>query len=146
MPRACALDSQTGDSLSNLCAVLPHVARASDPVSKEQMINLSDQKGSRGHDRFRGGTSRIDSFSCTIADESLIALALRVVQGLADIWDSRVTVLYHRTESSPQRNVPGDAIVGSCTYFGLELLIDETQLPPQGGGFSVQEQNDRHPA
>ena len=54
MPRACALDSQTGDSLSNLCAVLPHVARASDPVSKEQMINLSDQKGSRGHDRFRG--------------------------------------------------------------------------------------------
>ena len=60
-----------------------------------------------------GGTSRIDSFSCTIADESLIALALRVVRGQADIWASRVTVLYHRTESSPQRNVPGDAIVGS---------------------------------
>lgn len=71
---------------------------------------------------------------------------VKVVQGLADIWDSRVTVLYHRTESLPQRNVPGDAIVGSCTYFGLELLIDETQLPPQGGGFSVQEQNDRHTA
>ncbi len=95
---------------------------------------------------FRGGTSRTDSFSCTFADESLIALALRVVRGQADIWASRVTVLYHRTESSPQRNVPGDAIVGSCTYFGLELLIDETQLPPQGGGFSVREQNDRHPA
>ena len=75
-----------------------------------------------------GGTSRIDSFSCTIADESLIALALRVVRGQADIWASRVTVLYHRTESSPQRNVPGDAIVGNLlpVYGGDACLLHRT--------------------
>ena len=77
-----------------------------------------------------GGTSGSGAFVCTFANESLIALSLKLVQGLTDIWDSRVTVLYRRTESSPQRNVPGDAIIGSCTYFDPELPIDETQLPP----------------
>lgn len=86
-----------------------------------------------------GGTSGSGAFACAFADESLISLASKLVQGLADIWDSRVTVLYRRTESSPQFNVPGDAIVGSCTYFGPELPIEETQLPPSVEAFPYQD-------
>ncbi len=86
-----------------------------------------------------GGTSGSGAFACAFADESLISLASKLVQGLADIWDSRVTVLYRRTESSPQFNVPGDAIVGSCTYFGPELPIKETQLPPSVEAFPYQD-------
>ncbi|CAJ0557283.1 unnamed protein product, partial [Mesorhabditis spiculigera] len=49
---------------------------------------------------------------------------------MADIWDAPTAVLYRDAELTPQYNVPGDATVGSCTYFGPEMPINETQIPP----------------
>ncbi|NMM91958.1 hypothetical protein B2J88_48140 [Rhodococcus sp. SRB_17] len=85
-----------------------------------------------------GGTSGAGSLLCTFtwpypggfAHESMTSLSLKLVQGLTDIWDAHTTVLYRDAELTPQYNVPGGATVGSCTYFGPELPIDETQLPP----------------
>lgn len=47
------------------------------------------------------------------ADESLISLSLKLVQGMADIWDAPTAVLYRDAELTPQYNVPGDATVGT---------------------------------
>ncbi|MCJ0949215.1 MULTISPECIES: hypothetical protein [Rhodococcus] len=85
-----------------------------------------------------GGTAGAGSLLCTFiwpypggfADESLISLSLKLVQGMADIWDAHTAVLYRDAELTPQYNVPGDATVGSCTYFGPEMPINETQIPP----------------
>lgn len=121
------------------CRRSPDAAGGVYPLSLPRQIILYSDAGDLKVMIGFGGTSRTGSFSCTFADESLISLALKLVQGLADIWDSRVTVLYRRTESSPQFNVPGDAIVGSCTYFGPELPIKETQLPPSVEAFPYQD-------
>ena len=113
----------------------PHATDGVYPLSLPRQMTLYSDAGDVRVAIGFGGTSGAGKFVCAFADESLISLASKLVQGLADIWDSRVTVLYRRTESSPQRNVPGDAIVGSCTYFGPELPIKETQLPPSVEAF-----------
>ena len=85
-----------------------------------------------------GGTAGAGSLLCTFiwpypggfADESLTSLSLKLVQAMADIWDAHTAVLYRDAELTPQYNVPGDATVGSCTYFGPEMPINETQIPP----------------
>ena len=109
------------------------------PLSLPRQITLYSDAGDVRVAISFGGTSGSGAFVCTFADETLISLSLKLVQGLTDIWDSRITVLYRRTESSPQFNVPGDAIVGSCTYFGPELPIKETQLPPSVEAFPYQD-------
>lgn len=109
------------------------------PLSLPQHMTLYSDAGDVRVVISFGGTSGAGAFVCAFADESLISLSLKLVQGLTDIWDSRVTVLYRRTESSPQYNVPGDAIVGSCTYFAPELPIEETQLPPSVEAFPYQD-------
>ena len=101
-----------------------------------------------------GGTAGAGSLLCTFiwpypggfADESLISLSLKLVQGMADIWDAPTAVLYRDAELTPQYNVPGDATVGSCTYFGPEMPINETQIPPTVEAFPYKRRNDRHPA
>ena len=108
----------------------PHATGGVYPLSLPRQMTLYSDAGDVRVVISFGGTAGSGAFVCTFADETLISLSLKLVQGLTDIWNSRVTVLYRRTESSPQRNVPGDAIIGSCTYFGPELPLDKTQLPP----------------
>ena len=57
-----------------------------------------------------GGTAGAGSLLCTFiwpypggfADESLISLSLKLVQGMADIWDAPTAVLYRDAELTPQ--------------------------------------------
>ncbi len=106
-----------------------------------------------------GGTSRIDSFSCTIADESLIALALRVVRGGRPISgplvspcsttgpNHRLSATYPATRSWAvrarwsigdyrhlQNRSKGEVEVGWETYFHSGVTFDRSKLPPICGG------------
>ncbi|OYD60888.1 hypothetical protein BDB13_5784 [Rhodococcus sp. OK302] len=117
----------------------PYAAGGMFPLSLRRHISLYSDAGDIHVLAVFGDNSGAGSFVCTFADESRITLALRLVQGLTDIWDAHTAVLYRRAESPVQRYVPGGATIGSCTYLGQEFPIDETQLPPTVEAFPYRD-------